>query len=428
MRVVHIQYSASSGGSAAFRLHQAFLKAQIDSSIVSLQNDGPSDPGILYMNRSARLKARLDNQLQALLLRRANPQFGYFSYPLLGTNIARLAAVKAADAIYIHWALNGFLNFRSIKQLAALQKPVFIVMHDMWPLTGGCHHSFTCEKYKTRCASCQILPAGSNIDLAAKGFARKKKLYATLQNLYFISPSNWLYRCAQQAALTREKAVFHIPNLLDPQLYKPVERQFARKVLNVESSGFVVAFGAHALQNPYKGWTYLQQALEQLQHDNQFAGLTVLVFGSGYKKELASAIPFKTIFLGSLKDAYSTVLAYNAADVFVAPSLADNLPTTVMESLSCGTPVAGFRVGGIPDMVRHKENGYLARYKDAGDLAEGIKYCLLRPLKGYSLPAFAPSTILQQHLDLLNKTCLHKTEWPTTPPLSPNLLYSSKKR
>ncbi len=89
--------------------------------------------------------------------------------------------------------------------------------------------------------------------------------------------------------------------------------------------------------------------------------------------------------MGSLKDEYSTALVYNAADVFIAPSLADNLPYTIFEALSCGTPVVAFNTGGIPDMVQHKSNGYLARYKDAGDIVEGIKFVLSNNIKGIFL-------------------------------------------
>ncbi len=101
-----------------------------------------------------------------------------------------------------------------------------------------------------------------------------------------------------------------------------------------------------------------------------------MIFGGGYNKEIADTVPFKTRFMGFLKDEYSTVLVYNAIDVFVTPSLADNFPTTVLECQACGTPVVGFEVGGIPEIIKHKENGYLAKYKDADDLANGIRFCL----------------------------------------------------
>ena len=139
-------------------------------------------------------------------------------------------------------------------------------------------------------------------------------------------------------------------------------------------------------------------------NDKNFnANITILIFGNGYSKEIAESVPFKIKFMGFLRDEYSTILAYNAADVFIAPSLADNLPTTVLESLSCGTPVVGFDVGGIPDMIKNKENGYLANYRDANDIYEGIKFCLENKLIGYTLPQFDETFIINEHLDLHKK-------------------------
>jgi glycosyltransferase involved in cell wall biosynthesis len=117
---------------------------------------------------------------------------------------------------------------------------------------------------------------------------------------------------------------------------------------------------------------------------------------------MEDAIPFKTKFLGFLKDEYSMMLVYNATDVFVVPSIADNQPTTVMESMCCGTPVVGFNVGGIPDMIKHKENGDLAKYRDTDDLAEGIKFCLKSRLKGYMLSNFTPDVTIKKHLELFD--------------------------
>jgi glycosyltransferase involved in cell wall biosynthesis len=148
--------------------------------------------------------------------------------------------------------------------------------------------------------------------------------------------------------------------------------------------------------------------LKILSEDENFINITILIFGKANKEKISAEIPFKTVFTGHLGDEYSTSLVYNAADVFVAPSLADNLPTTILESLSCGTPVVGFNVGGIPDMISHKTNGYLAKYKDATDLADGIKFCLKNDIQGSTLPNFDSDLIMRKHLDLINDLC-HKS-------------------
>lgn len=403
-KVVHIQFSVDSAGRAALRLQKAMGSVNVSSHLVSLQYGTPGISNIKYLGPRARFISKIDNRIQEYLTRKRIREKGSFSFPVLGTDVSGLDEVKHADIIYIHWVLNGFFNYNSIKQVARLNKPVIIVLHDMWGITGGCHHSFTCEKYKTTgCNNCPVFPGDKKNDLSARGFKKKLKLYSKFNNLFFVSPSRWLYNCTKESLLTKEKPVYHIPNIIDTTLFKPVDKAVARQVLNMEEHGTVITFGAVTVNSPYKGWVYLLKALELLKQDNSLSNVTVLIFGSGYNKEIAEMMPFKTRFMGFLSDEYSISLVYNASDVFIVPSVADNLPTTVLESLSCGTPVVGFDVGGIPDMICHRENGYLAKYKDAGDITKGILYCINNRIKGSILPEFQPEVIVQKHLELYEK-------------------------
>lgn len=393
-----------SAGRAALRLQKAFASVNVESGIVSLQHSIQGGAGVKYLGAWARIVSRIEDKIQAFLTRKIDKRLGSFSYPVLGNNLARLEEIKKADVIYIHWALKGLMNLRSMEQLAGLNKPVVIFLHDMWNITGGCHHSFSCEKYKTGgCNNCPMFPSDKKNDLSAKEFRKKLKLYSKYNNLFFVSPSRWLYDCAKESLLTKNKPVFYIPNILDNTLFKPIDKTAARLILNVDAGETVIAFGAITVSSPYKGWTYLQKALELLSKDDSMKNISVLIFGSAYNKEIADAIPFKTRFMGYLLDEYSTSLVYNAADVFIAPSLAEAFGYVVMEALSCGTPVVGFNVGGIPDMIRHKENGYLAKYKDADDVSEGIKFCLKNKIQGYLLPEIDPTLTVKRHVEMLDQ-------------------------
>jgi glycosyltransferase involved in cell wall biosynthesis len=356
---------------------------------------------IFETSRNSRIRSRFDQFLQSFITRKVNRQFGLYSFPILGTNISRYELIRSADVIYLHWVQGGYLNFAGYRQLARLGKPVIIFMHDMWTITGGCHHSFSCEKYMTQCSDCPMFKKKGIIDWVNLEFRRKRKLYSGYQNLYFVSPSKWLYDCAKKSFLTKDKPVYHIPNIVDSSLFKPVGKMFARKFLNIDENETVIAFGAFEISSAYKGWLELMKAINILHTGKSVKDLTVLVFGASFNKKIADTVPFKTHFMGFLKDEYSTVLVYNAIDVFVTPSLADNFPTTVLECQSCGTPVVGFEVGGIPEIIKHKENGYLAKYKDADDLANGIRFCLENKIKGYLLPQFSMSNLIQKHIELI---------------------------
>ena len=402
LKVVHLQAATFSAGRAAFKLHTAFLEENIDSGILSLFKEVNDTEEMKNLKFSATIQAWVDNKMQSYLTRNNHKEFGQYSFPILGNDISGLDQIKDADVIYIHWVQGGFLNLSDIEKLARLGKPLIFVMHDMWTITGGCHHSFTCEKYKTACNACQMFPDKSMIDWPAREFNKKLRIYSKYNNLYFVSPSKWLYNCAKESALTKEKPIYYIPNIINSQQFKPVDKKVVRQILGIDENDTVLAFGAVSIESPYKGWSYLQKALEKLKETQKNRKISILIFGTGYKKQIADQIPFKAKFTGFLKDEFSTALVYNASDIFITPSLADNQPTTVVESLCCGTPVVGFEVGGIPDMIEHKKNGYLAKYKDADDLARGIAFCLDNNIKGTLLPAFEKSNIVKMHMDLLN--------------------------
>lgn len=400
MRIVQLQYRASPAGDFSKRLHDIFVESGIESSIVTLFSDVGAETYRHELGRFPQWRSKLDNHLQNYLTRKSDRQYGLFSYPLLGTDVSQLPELREADVIYLHWVLFGFLNYKSIAALAELGKPLVIVMHDMWSITGGCHHSFTCEKYRTACGQCQVFAGQKSPDLAARGFHKKQKLYARYDNLHFVSPSKWLYECARQSALTKHKPVYHIPNVLDRQKFKPIDKKVAKEILNIPTHGQVIAFGAVSIDSPYKGWEYLKKALHYLHASATSQKVSILVFGGADQQVLSDSIPFKTRFLGRIQDEYAMSVVYNAADVVVAPSTADNLPYVVFESLACGTPVVAFEVGGIPDLIRHKKNGYLASYKDAADLAAGMAYCLDHDLEVRTPPEFDTAATVQKHREL----------------------------
>jgi glycosyltransferase involved in cell wall biosynthesis len=402
LKIVHLQFSPESSGRAALRLHKAFLEADVDSSILFFHPWSLEEERIKKLGGNSKLIYRLEHYFQMLIARKTNTQFGLFSFPFFGTDVTKKEQIMQADVIYLHWILWGVLNLKNIEKLAKMGKPVIFFMHDMWSMTGGCHHSFDCLKYRVQCIECQALICHIKNDLSWFGFNKKAKLYSKYDNLYFVSPSRWLLDCAKQSQLTKSKPLFYIPNIIDNKLYKPFDKRTAKQILNLELNDYVITFGAVAIDSPYKGWEYLKKALAILYQNKNFRKITVLIFGGATKDEIHKEIPFKVKYLGYLKDEYSMSLVYNATDVFIAPSLAEVFGYVIFESLSCGTPVVAFDVGGIPDLIKHKYNGYLAKYKDAEDLATGIEYCIENNVVGKIIPDFEKSQILKKHLSMID--------------------------
>lgn len=401
MKVVQLQTSMSSAGSSCFRLHKIFLEKGIDSTIISLNADKIHDPRVIYLNNKSKTLLTINTKLEEYQTRKNIKEFGTFTYPRLGSNVIKMKEIENADIIYLHWVLGGFLNFSNFEQIFNLKKPVIIFMHDMWWLTGGCHHSFECEKYKSHCYDCPIFPTHRKKDLSFKGFNKKSRLYQNYQNIFFVSPSWWLLHCAEESDLTKKKSVYYIPNILDDNVFKPMDKRFCRKVLNLPEDETIICFGAESITSPYKGWFYLKDAL-QILFNKGLRNISVLIFGGSSNEDIKNTIPFPTNFVGFLKDEFSISLVYNSADVFIAPSLAETFGYVILESLSCGTPVVAFKVGGIPDLIDHKKNGYLANYKDAGDLAAGIEYCISNKISGKRLPVFDKNEVINRHIELMN--------------------------
>jgi glycosyltransferase involved in cell wall biosynthesis len=201
---------------------------------------------------------------------------------------------------------------------------------------------------------------------------RKNLAYSNL-DLTVVTPSQWLGDMASKSSLFAGRRIEVIPNGLDTDSFKPIDRCVARDYLGVSNDNPVILFGSHWLPDPRKGGDLLCKALAIFGKP-----CTLLTFGEG-ALQLAEAPMVTLRSLGSLSDNASLALAYSAADVFVCPSREDNLPNTVAEALACGTPCAAFDINGLPDMIEHKKTGWLARAFDPADLSEGIKWIVNHP-------------------------------------------------
>jgi glycosyltransferase involved in cell wall biosynthesis len=206
---------------------------------------------------------------------------------------------------------------------------------------------------------------------------RQKQARWRQVDLSLVAPSRWIGDCASRSALFKDVPIEVIPNGLDLQSFKPVNRKIAREMLNLPQKTKLILFGAKSTDDPRKGFGLLAQALLHL--DNNLANkCELLMFGAGEESSLPGSA-LQARYLGYLHDEVSLAMLYAAVDVFVAPSIQENLANTVMEALACGTPCVAFNIGGMPDMVEHLRNGYLARPFDALDLASGIEYILNYP-------------------------------------------------
>ena len=286
-----------------------------------------------------------------------------------GINISKHPLVKEADIIHLHWINQGFLSLKNIRQLAKLKKPIVWTMHDMWPCTAICHYAGVCNHYRQQCRECFFLPHSSKEGMSAKVFRKKQKYYQRA-NITFVTCSEWLNKCATSSTLLTEKQVVTIHNSIDISLFAPSDKISSRKKLGLPIDKKLILFSAANLNDGRKGFNYLAEAVQLLDVSN-----VELVLLGDIKTPLPE-LPLKVNYIGFASCEADMAMVYNTIDVYVTPSLEDNLPNTIMEAMACGTPCVGFNTGGIPEMIDHKINGYVAAYKSADDLATGIQWVL----------------------------------------------------
>ena len=287
-----------------------------------------------------------------------------------GSDITKLREFQEADVIHLHWINQGMLSLNGICKILRSGKPVVWTMHDIWPATGICHLTLGCHYFVNRCANCKYLPGGGGSNDLASRIWQKKQQMQVDENIYYVACSRWLESEAKTSALLKGQKITSIPNPIDTHIYKKGNKEEARQRLGLPLDKKLILFASQRVTNENKGMSYLVEACRQLSDQCE-----VVILG-GHAEEVVEQLPMKAYPLGYVNEEQRIVDVYNAADVFVLPSLSENLPNTIMEAMACGVPCVAFKVGGIPEEIDHLKNGYVAAYRDAEDLAKGIAWVL----------------------------------------------------
>jgi len=324
-----------------------------------------------------------------------------------GTDITTLDEFQRADVIHLHWVNQGYLSLNDIKKIMTSGKRVVITMHDQWYFTGVCHYSGDCEKYKTQCHHCELMNGTLFGDFAKQVFEKKKAIYSNTK-LTFIGCSKWIADLARTSALTEGHKVINIPNAIDTELFQPVDKAKARENFNLPSDKRLLLFGSQRITDERKGFSLLVEALEIIKKEHSdLADQIELIVVGGDSEKVKGMVPFRTHSISYVSSPRKMVELYSAADIYVTPSLQDNLPNTIVESMACGIPCVGFKVGGIPEMIDHQQDGYVAEYKDSSDFAKGILWtlaperysALCEAARSKALHTYSQSAVAQKYIE-----------------------------
>jgi glycosyltransferase involved in cell wall biosynthesis len=410
MKVLHLNSDdiKFGAGKAAYRLHRALLDSGIDSRML-VEQKYSDDPTVVGLKSNIfgvwnKLILFID-KLPLLYYRAAN--YNNWNLNWFPRSINADIASENPDIVHLHWVGNNLLPISSLTKISL---PIVWTFHDMWAFTGGCHYTLSCTRYRENCGMCPQLHSRREFDISRWNWKRK---YSHWRNIDFkiVALNNWMMRAVRESTLLKDKHVTIIPNCLDLNIFKPFNKKAARQKLELPSQKKLILFGAiHSTSDSRKGYSYLQPSLHKLAYHSIMSDAELVVFGAS-RPHNDTQSNFKTHYRGVVSDEVTLALLYSAADVFIAPSIQDNLPNTVLEATACGTPSVAFNIGGLPDLIEHKNTGYLAEPFSTEDLGNGIiwileekdRYRMLaRNAREKAEREFSPEIVAKKHINLYN--------------------------
>jgi glycosyltransferase involved in cell wall biosynthesis/MoaA/NifB/PqqE/SkfB family radical SAM enzyme len=387
IHIVQISTEDIRGGAAiaAYRLYTG-LKLLNPNTRMLVKNKRSQEPDVipvLTSNKEIELENELFSDLihqQCINKNRTDISTTLFSYPIFGYDFENSDLLKNAHIINLHW-VNFFCSISSFKKILGLKKPIVWTLHDQWLFTGGCHYTSDCDKYLKKCNNCpQLINDEKHLP---HYFLEKKREIIKQLNPIIVTPSQWLAEVVKKTPVFQDLKLEVIPNSIDTSIYINTPKQTARRLLNLPLDGYYLLFGVENVFEKRKGIHHLISALKYCIEDPIFfqkvtnGEIKVVCFGDPDKWVNDMNIPI--IFLGKIKSETELSKVYSIADVFLLPSIEDNLPNMVIEAMSCGTPTIAFNIGGIPEIIQNGVNGCIVDKGSESDYAKMILNLMNNP-------------------------------------------------
>ena len=366
MKIVHISTADNSGGAAraAYRLHRGLRSAGHESRMMVGWRFEASPEIHAVMGDQGRTK--ITRRAILALDRYLSLQYSFLPW---SRDFLDHPFIQTADVIHLHNLHGGYFPYRLLPKLSRIA-PLVWSLHDMWAFTGHCAYSYDCERWKIGCGRCPILGEYPPIymDTTRLHWRIKDRTYRNA-TMTVVTGSTWMAGMAKQSPLLNRFAIHTIPYGTDLEVFRPANKAQARKILRLpESANVILAF---ASSEDRKGWTYLLQALDRLGVEPR----PWLLIAGDRRGRIPAGFSGRRVGYVDCDDLLN--LCYVAADIFVLPTLAENLPLSVLDALAAGTPSVVFDVGGVPDLIRHLETGYLVSERNAEGLAQAMEFLLM---------------------------------------------------
>jgi len=401
MKILHLSTEDIAGGAAraAYRLHTGLQRLGHDSFMCVL-NRRSKDPSVVTFDASMDWASKLRRRFRREQITRDFARYEGsrpLGHEVFNDDRSEFGAdlvthLPSSDVINLHW-IARYVDHDAFFSTVPKQTPVVWRISDMNPITGGCHVDEGCGRYQNGCGMCPQLGSSKKDDLSSRIWKRKQRVFQMVdaRRLHLVALNRWMADNIARHPFLHRFPVSIIPNGIDTEMFVPRDRRFSREVLGLPLDATILLFVAVRAEIPYKGFSLLAQALAELPDiDNLF----VVSVGIG-KPRLDPRVPHA--HLGYITDDRLLLLAYNASDLYVIPSLNDNSPNTVLEAMACGIPTIGFAVAGIPDIIRHGETGLLVPPGDVTALQAAINDLIHHPEKRKTMGAKSREIALQEY-------------------------------
>lgn len=393
MKILHFNtYDIGGAARAVYRFHVALKESGHDSKMLVLKRKGAGDHDIILFRLSAaeQLRHYWNELRRRLAKKKIKKEYNFFNVDE-GIGLSTRAFVDnlpfKPDIICVHW-VSGFMNAKNIHELSkATGAPVVWRFNDLNAFTGGCHYSNGCTNYFTGCGNCPALPNPSPRDRSWQNVQQKLN-WLGKTNLCFVSSTTEIDQQLNSSAVAKVCKTKMIMLACDTKYFTPADKNKAAVDLQLPAGRKIIFFGANDLNDLRKGFKELLQSLKLLKSmlSEELCQEVLLVFAS---KSATTEVewPFDHIQLPFLAGEEQLAKAYQAASVFVSPSVEDAGPMMLLESMLCATPVVAFAIGLARDAVINNVTGFIVPPLDVNKFADGIKTIIQMPEQQYDLLA-----------------------------------------
>lgn len=403
MKVAHICTKDFLGGAArsANRIHTSLVAQSVNSTLFvrDKQTNNPSVVKLDAQSHPQELKFHAERAKQIAVFEatyQPKVQGGhYFKSDMGREGLSIINAVSDADIVHLHWLSDHFFDYQAFFKDSDLSKPVVWRLPDMNPVTGGCHFSGECQNFQHTCGKCPAIGSTDANDISHTIFMRKLDALSCYRGpIEFVATCEWMKNIIAASTIGKNHPINVIYNSVDTDIFSPANSSSFKQQYGIEEQDPVLMMTAANLSAPRKGAQTFIQAL-QVMPDQTFS---VMLAGN-----VAPNFTIKqpTHIIGEISDADTMAQAYNAADIVVVPSLQDNLPNVILEALSCGKTIVAANTGGISELIKHGENGYLFSPGNAEELKSILSQLVHSPQQrkktGELARKFALDTLTLRH-------------------------------